>query len=221
MHAEPLDNKTRLQFASHNDVNNIDPTQHVNPQNYTPDEQKQFIDHMENARLAYAKVKPEAGDIVKKYGTDLEGHINDMIRKEEEPSVEGFVNHITARRNREVDKLKTPEVKNKRIASYSDMLGHIVKNKSHIKSMMEVHKHLQNAKNVLAGVMAKNNPYAHSIGGVPTSEEGNVVVDKQGNSSKIEIDKNSVARTSLRERSRKQRQTKMLRFRQYIKEDGR
>ena len=66
-------------FKSHPDVNNVDPTLHVNPKNYTPKEQKEYLDHMENAKRTYSRMKPEAPELLDGHGTSLEAHVNDSV----------------------------------------------------------------------------------------------------------------------------------------------
>lgn len=185
MSAEPIDDKTRAKFNEHHLVNNVDPSMDINPGNYTPAEQSEFLNHMENAKRTYAKMKPESMDALAGHGVNLEAHVNDMIRKSGVPSVQGYMDHLTAKNQKEVDKVKTQASKEKKMQQHADMLKHITENKDHFQKALELHNHLQNAKNTLVGVMAKNNPYGHSVGGVPTDPEGAVAVDKNGNMSKF------------------------------------
>jgi hypothetical protein len=80
MSAMPVDAKTRASFVHHPDVHNIDPTIDVNPSNYTPEEQREFLNHKEAARIAYGKMKPEAMEALAGHGISLETHINRMVR---------------------------------------------------------------------------------------------------------------------------------------------
>jgi hypothetical protein len=185
MNAAPLDAKQRAKFGDHPDVNNIDPTINVNPSNYTQEEQDQFHGHMENARQTYAKMKPEAMDALAGHGGDLEAHVNDQIRKSGAPSVQGYKDFLTARHQKNIAKLKTQKAIDAKNQEHDALLQHITENQDHFQKALELHQHLQNAKNVLVGVMAKNNPYSHSVGGVATDPEGAVIADRQGNMSKF------------------------------------
>jgi hypothetical protein len=183
--AKPLDAKTRVKFGNSSDVNNIDPTMNNNPSNYTPEEQKAFLSHLDKAKRVYSSMKPEATDALAGHSVNLQGHINDMIRKEGKPSVEGYIQHLSNRHNADISKLKKQDVIDKRNQAHADVLDHVTKNSDHFKKALELHNHLTNAKNVLVGVMEKNAPYSHSIGDEQTGKEGTVVVDKQGNASKL------------------------------------
>ena len=185
MNAGPLDAKQRAKFNDHPDVNNIDPSVTTNPSNYTAQEQNEFHNHMENARQVYSRMKPEAMDALSGHGMDLEAHINDQIRKGGAPSVDGYKDFLTARHQKEISKLKTQKSIDAKSKAHDALLQHITENKDHFQKALELHNHLQSAKNVLVGVMAKNNPYGHSVGGTPTQPEGAVVADKQGNMSKM------------------------------------
>ena len=91
MSAMPLSPKQRDKFERHPDVHNIDPTIKVDPSQYTHKEQQNFHDSMAKAKALYAKMHPDALDKLKGHGTNLEAHINDMVRKGGKASTEGFV----------------------------------------------------------------------------------------------------------------------------------
>jgi len=185
MSAQPLDAKTRAKFKQHPDVNNIDPTLDVNSSNYTPEEQKAFLNHMDKAKRIYASMKPEATDALDGHGEHLEAHVNNMIRTGGNPSLQGYIDHLSARHQKDLDKVKTDASKQKKIQAHGDVLTHISNNREHFEKALQLHSHLQNAKNVLTNVLAKNSPYEHSVAGEHTGPEGTVVVDKKGNASKF------------------------------------
>lgn len=196
MNAQPLDNKTRAKFKDHPDVNNIDPTMDVNPSNYTPEEQKAFLNHMEKAKRIYASMKPEAMDALSGHGENLEAHVNSMIRTGGVPSTQGYIDHLTARHMKDLEKVKTESAKQKRMQAHADVLSHISNNKEHFEKALQLHNHLQNAKNVLVNVLNKNNKYEHSVAGEPTGSEGTVVYDKNGNASKL-VNRNEFSRLNF------------------------
>ena len=186
MSAGALDPKTRATFSSHSDVHNIDPTINVNSSNYTPEERAQFLNHKENARRAYAKMKPESEDALAGHGETLEGHINKMIRDNGEPSYEGYLEHLKTKAQKDIDGVKTPAAKEKKAQAHERVMNSVIQNQDHFKKALELHKHLQSAKNVLVGVLAKNNPFTHTLpNGEATGPEGSVIVDNNGNMSKL------------------------------------
>ena len=183
--AKPLDDKTRAKFKEHPEVNNINPTMEVNPNNYTPDEQKEFLSHMNQARKTYASMKPESMDALEGHNVNLEGHVNDMVRTGGKASTDGYMKHMANRLNKKIETLKTQSAKDKYISQHADLINHITQNKEHFDKAFKLHHHLKAAKEVLNGVVAKNSPYGHSMNGVESGPEGTVVVDKEGNASKF------------------------------------
>lgn len=179
MNAEPLDNKTRAGFKDHPDVNNIDPTIDINPSNYTPEEQKAFHNHMDKAKKVYGSMKPEAMEALEGHGENLEAHVNNMIRTGGSPSTQGYIDHLNARHLKDLDKVKTEAAKQKRIQAHADVINHISNNRDHFDKALQLHGHLQDAKNVLVGVLNKNNKYNHSVAGEQTGSEGTVIYDKK------------------------------------------
>lgn len=185
MSAAPLDNKTRAKFKNHPDVNNIDPTIEVNPSNYSPQEQKAFLNHMDKAKSTYASMKPEAVDAITGHGEQMEAHVNNMIRTGGDPSVQGYMDHLSARHQKDLEKVKTDASKQKKMQAHGELLSHISNNREHFEKALKLHSHLQDAKNVLTNVLARNSKYEHSVAGEQTGPEGTVVVDKKGNASKF------------------------------------
>jgi hypothetical protein len=168
----------RENFSHHPDVHNIDPTVKFDSSKYTPDKQREFMNHMENAKKTYSKIKPEAFDAIKGHETDLEGHINDMVRKDGKPSHEGYMDHLTNKHQKETDKLKTDAGKEKKRQALAKKLQHVQDNKEHINKVLELHHHLQKAKDTLTSVMSEHSDFEHSIAGQKTGPEGFVAHNK-------------------------------------------
>ena len=185
MVAGPLQSKDRAKFKEHPDVNNIDPTIEVNPSNYSSEEQRSFLNHMEKAKRVYGSMSPDAMDAVDGHGQALESHVNQMIRTGGNPSVQGYMDHLTAKHEKDLEKVKTEATRQKKIQAHADLMNHISNNSDHFSKLLKLHDHLQGAKNVLVRVLAKNNPYQNSVAGESTGPEGTVAVDKQGNASKF------------------------------------
>jgi hypothetical protein len=80
--------------------------------------------------------------------------------------------------------------------AHSANIQNILNNRDHFEKALELHGHLQRAKNVLARVMARNNPFGHSINGVETGPEGAVAVDKTGNMTKF-VDRDEFSRQNF------------------------
>jgi len=180
MRAQPISDESKKGLQGNPDVNQIDTKIKANPANYTAADQKEYHEHMGAATQLYKRMKPEALESLAGHGVNLEAHVNDMIRKGGEPSTDGYIKHLTDRHEKAVAKLKTPAARQKLIDTHSKDIEHITNNKKDFDKALELHKHLQNAKNVLTRVMSKNNPWGHSIGGDHTTQEGVAAVNKDG-----------------------------------------
>jgi len=194
--AGPLSDKERASFRNHPDVHNINPTIRSDPANYTPEDQTEFHSHMDKAKRTYSRMKPEALDALQGHGVDLEAHVNQMIRTGGKPSVDGYVKHLTDKATKEIEKVKTAGAKDRKMRAHSEKIKSIMDNRDHFAKALELHGHLQRAKNVLARVMARNNPFGHSINGVETGPEGAVAVDKTGNMTKF-VDRDEFSRQNF------------------------
>ena len=196
MKAGVLTPERREAFQHDPDVNHIDPTEHPNPANYTAKEKTKFEEAREAARQTYKKMRPEAMESIAGHGSDLEAHVNDMVRKGGEPSVEGYIEHLNNKHEKEIGKLKKQETIDKKSQAHADEIGHIVKHKRDFQQALQLHSNLQKAKDVLTHVMAKNSKFGHSIGGEATSPEGAVGVDKEGNMTKF-VDRKEFSRQNF------------------------
>lgn len=176
--AKPIDRKTRGEFSQHPDVYHIDPTINVNPANYTPEEQGQFANHMENARKAYSKIKPEDEEFLRRHGDMIENFVNRSVREGIEPSHDNFVAHMNEKSAKKIAGLKSDKGRAAESLKHSDKIKDIVENKRVFDSSIELMKHQQAAGEVLRKVAAKNTPHMTSINGEATEGEGVVLARK-------------------------------------------
>jgi len=194
MHATP--HVDREKFTHHPDVHNIDPTVKADSSHYTPKEQQKYHEAMNKAKKTYHHMDPSALDKLKGHEVDLEAHVNDMVRKDGTPSTSGYIKHISDKSNKEIDKVKTEKSKQQRREKLANTIKHISDHKNHFDKALELHKHLADAKNVLTGVMAKNQEFGHTIGGAKTGPEGAVAVTKHGDMSKF-VDRKQFSRQNF------------------------
>lgn len=173
--ASAISPQQRAKFRSHPDVFNMNPDVQVNPENYTPDEQREFNTHMENARTEYQRLKPEAYDAVGHHNMDMRSYANDVVRKgtKEPLTTEGYIDFLTNKHKKDLTKYKTQGSIDKKSQAHSDKVNEIMRNKEHFDKLFKIHDHIQKAKDVLIGVMDKNNPsHVELPNGQPTRHEG-------------------------------------------------
>ena len=176
--AKPIDRRTRSEFSEHPDVHHIDPTINVNPANYTPEEQVQFANHMENARKAYSKIKPEDEEFLRRHGDMIENFVNRSVREGIEPSHDNFIAHMNEKSAKKIAGLKSERGRTTESLKHSDKIRDIVENKRIFNSAIELMQHQQAAGEVLRKVAAKNTPHMTSINGEATEGEGIVLAKR-------------------------------------------
>jgi hypothetical protein len=107
----------------------------------------------------------------------LKTYINQTVRDKSTPSVEGYKTHVTTKLQKEVDKVKTDKAKAAKTETLNKAVAHIDKHKAAFQSTLDIHKHLQNAKNVLASTLGgADYAFHHSIKGKTVKPEGHVAV---------------------------------------------
>ena len=175
--AGPIDKKRRASFIPHPDVYNYDPSVRVNPVNYTPVEQRAFEEHMENARKAYTRIKPEVYDDLVGHDQHMRTYTNQRVRAGAEGpgNVDEYLSFLNDRAQKDINSTKTQVAKDRKTKQNAALMQQVVQNAKHVQNIFDLHNHLQNAKNVLIGVAGKNSPETVELpDGSPTGHEGYV-----------------------------------------------
>jgi hypothetical protein len=163
-------------FGHHDDVHLISPSHDFSNNKYSEKEKDLFNSHLNSATKAFNSAHKDFHTAVHPYTEHLKTYINSTVRDQTKPSVEGFKNHLQNRFVKDITKLKTGsaiERKNKEMKSH---LSQISTNKPHFKSALDIHHHLQQAKNVLVNALSRNTKFEHSIAGQKAKPEGFVSV---------------------------------------------
>jgi hypothetical protein len=163
-------------FQQHPDVHLINPEIKNPPHEYSDNLQKQFHGHMAKAREVGKSLKPEDYKAIEGHETNLEAHINDMVKNEGTPSVGGYISHLERKRDKEVDKLKSEAGKSRTSDRYNSQIEQVKNNADSFKKILDFHTHIQNAKNALVHGMGNPTEFEHSVNGEPTRPEGFVSV---------------------------------------------
>jgi polyhydroxyalkanoate synthesis repressor PhaR len=130
-----------------------------------------FLDTFKNK-----KTKPETYEAIKGHEVPLKTYINHTVRTGTRPNVEGFMNHYIKSQQKKVDSVKTEKAKATKTADMETAIGHVQRNRAHFEAILNQHKALQKAKNVLTNTLSSNSEFDHSINGKKAKPEGFVVV---------------------------------------------
>jgi hypothetical protein len=169
-------------FKKHPDVHLHTAEHDTSKIDYPKHEQDSFHKHMAAAKAIhdkhghamYAATAKHQGE-----GGHLGTYINQTVRKDEKPSVEGFKKHLVAHHENLASKMKTPSGQAMHRQSGAEHVAHVTKHAEHYKNLLQMHHHLQQAKNVLVHNLEKHEGgYEHHIGGTKSKPEGFVINHK-------------------------------------------
>ena len=164
-------------FTEHPDVHLVDVSYNINKAKYTPADSEEFQQHMDNADHFHNTLQDSGGyEAVAKHAERMKTYINQTVRTGEEPSVEGYAQHVTNIYKKAADKLKTEAGKTKNLNAGKEITSHAENNSEHLENALQMHKELQMGKNVLVKSLSSHQDYAHTINGKAVKPEGFVAV---------------------------------------------
>ena len=139
-----------------------DPDVHlINPEmsdgKIDPSESAEFEKHIKSATDHYSKMDSSIFDSITGHDVIIKTYINDCVRKDTDPSFKGFTKFVNEKNNKELEKVKSPALKEKKQKEAEELSSHFDKNKKNIEDILKLHKHIQDAKNTLVNSLSKNN----------------------------------------------------------------
>ena len=164
-------------FGQHPDVYHHTASYDSSGAQYTPESQASFNKHMSAARVINSGPNSKKMyTAISKHGGEaghLATYINQTVRDGSQPTADGLQKHIADKYQKMVTKLKTEKSQQAKLDELSDHVKHIQKNADHYNNFLQMHGHLQSAKNELVKSLESNEgSYAHAIGGVASKPEG-------------------------------------------------
>jgi len=171
---------TESDFGNHPDVYHHTASFDTSGVQYGQESQKKVLSELSKAKQIHEKGGKKMYNAIHPEHSGEAGHlgtyINQTVRTGETPSAAGLQQHIADKYQRMVSKLKTEKSQNAKLEELSGHLNHIKKNEKAYSSLLQMHGHLQNAKNELVKSLESNEGnYAHAINGVASKPEGFVV----------------------------------------------
>jgi hypothetical protein len=165
-------------FEEHDSVHLIKTDHNLGNVDYKPEHQSEFKKHMLAAHQLHQQTPEEHHDTVGRHIVPLKTYINHTVRTGTEPSVDDFVQHYSNAHQKNINSVKTEKSKAAKQQQMDDAIGHVNSNKKHFQSILDMHKHLQKAKDVLTNTLGAKTDFEHSISGNASKPEGFVVVKK-------------------------------------------
>lgn len=169
-------NADTTQLKHHPDVHVVHPHADVSKAKYGQEEQDKFHQHMHAATKAFNDAHKNFHSSVEPHTVHLKTYINKTVRDQSKPSIEGYKQHLTDHFTKAASKLTTEKGKQARMAELATHHNHVDTNKEHFQSTLNMHHHLQQAKDVLVHALSSHTKFDHHIAGIKTKPEGFVAV---------------------------------------------
>ena len=163
-------------FKNHKDVHLISTEHALDKLDYNPKDQQRFAKHMKAAATLHKATGEDVFDAVQKHQLPLKTYINSTIRHGTNASIDGYVQHLTNAHQKKIDAVKTDKAKAQKTALANADLDHIKQNRQGFNRVLQMHRHLQKAKDVLTHTLSSNSEFEHSIRGKKAKPEGFVAV---------------------------------------------
>jgi hypothetical protein len=163
-------------FKTHPDVHTISVVEEGGHTKMTPDQEQTYNHHIQAATSSFKQTPKKAYSALTGHDEHLKTYINSTVRDGTKPSVEGYTSHLQQKHLREIAKVKTAKAIGTKTEKMNADLAHVKKNKNHFQSILDMHHHLQKAKDQLVSALSAKPRFEHTIGGVKTKPEGYVVV---------------------------------------------
>lgn len=159
--------------------------------------------HLDAAHKIYSTMAPHHLDAIQTHSGTLNTYINKTIRDGSKANPDDYRAHLSEKLRKEVDKAKSESGRAKKQAAHDEALSHFDEHKEHIGKALQIHSHLQRAKNEMVRSMNKSEHYyGHSFKGEKTNPEGYAVTNKDGATIKLvdreEFSKNNFANSEER-----------------------
>jgi hypothetical protein len=175
-------------FKQHKDVFHHGAEHDTAKIQYDQHQQDIFHKHMAAAKnihdthgaTMYAATARHQGD-----AGHLATYINHTVRHDEVPYAAGFQKYVQSQYNKAIDKLKTEKSRAAKQSEADEHIAHIEKNKSQYDHLLQMHHHLQQAKNTLVNNLETHEgEYTHHISGKKSKPEG-FVIHHEGQPTKL------------------------------------
>lgn len=164
-------------FKEHPDVHMISPEVDATGSHFDKKTLQAFDEHMANAEATHKKLAKGGYEAAMRHADTLKMFINKNIKDETQPTAEGFKQYVDERGQKDIAKLKTEAGKATRLKAHNLTLQQLDQDKKHIKTALELHSHLQKAKDTLVHAItpAAQGAFGTKIGEQEAKPEGAVV----------------------------------------------
>ena len=172
-------------FHKHPDVHVISTVDDVHKAGLNTNQAHTYEHHMALAKQAFNNTDKKEYGMMEGHQEHLKTYINKTVREGTKPSVQGYSEHLKEQHLKGIAKVKTAKAVSTKMEKMNDDMAHVKKHSDKFQKVLDMHHHLQAAKDQLVHSLSAKPKFEHSIpepgsikitGGKQTKPEGFVVV---------------------------------------------
>ncbi len=157
--------------------------------------QREYEGHKAKALEAYRRVTPEAMRAIGDHDQYLKPYINSTVRDGTTPNTDAYIAHLEKKRDSEAGKVKTEAAKKKKLDQYNRLIDQVNEHHKGFSAGLELHGHLQRAKDTLIKALGNPTEFEHTVGGKEVKPEGFVSI-RNGRPTKL-VDRSEFSRLNF------------------------
>ena len=172
-------------FTHHPDVHVISTVDDVHKADLNTNQAHTYEHHMAQAKQAFNNTDKKEYGAIEGHQEHLKTYINKTVREGTKPSVQGYTEHLRDQHLKAIAKVKTAKAVGTKTDKMQEDLAHVKKHSDKFQKILDMHHHLQAAKDQLVHSLSAKPKFEHSIpkpgatkitGGTPAKPEGFVVI---------------------------------------------
>ena len=163
-------------FGKHPDVHLINVSDDAQHANMSVNQQHTYQHHLDQAVDEYKKFDKKHYGVMEGHQDHLKTYINKTVRENTKPSVEGYREHLQQHHLKQIAGVKTAKSVGAKTEKMNEALAHVDKHKDKFASILNMHHHLQAAKDQLVHALSAKPKFEHTINGQKVKPEGYVVI---------------------------------------------
>jgi hypothetical protein len=143
---------------------------------YSDADKAEYQGHKDKAVEAYLSLHPSTLSKLGEHDEHIKPYINSTVRDGSTPSAEGYSRFLQSKRDKELSKLKTEASRKKKADFHNKLIDDVENNSDEFSKALELHGHIQRAKDVLVKSLGNPTEFSHSVGGQAVKPEGFVSI---------------------------------------------
>jgi hypothetical protein len=164
-------------FKQDPSVNLVNPeikdTKHTH---YSDEDRNEYQQHRDKATETYLSMHPSTLSKLGDHNEHIKPYINSTVRNGTTPSADDYSKFLETKRDAEAAKVKTEAAKKKKQDSYNKLISDVTDSGDEFKKALELHGHIQRAKDILVRALGNPTEFSHSVGGSTVKPEGFVAI---------------------------------------------